>query len=250
MALAGLNIGFIALGSLSMLMVARTILNIDKILSTGDYSNAPPLKWAVGVGLLMVTMIPVMIIAGVGFVAIALGALSMMIVAKTIVIISKTISKGTYTGGPTKDWAMGVGISLVAFSTSMILLGMFGILGVPMLIFGAAMLLIVAQTIASVGGILNKGIYTGGPKKEWAEGVGIAINAFATTFNSVKGTGTSLWQKMFGGGSSTKDFVNFIETVSEGIKAAALTLNDEKIYVNGPTKRLGRGCSNCNYCIC
>ena len=100
MALAGLGIGFIALGSLSMLMVAKVILSIDKTLSQGKYSDVPSSEWVKNVGLLMITMIPFMALAGVSIGFVALGSLSMLMIVNTILSIDKTLSKGKYNDFP------------------------------------------------------------------------------------------------------------------------------------------------------
>lgn len=222
----GIGLPGIALGALGVLMVAATIVATSYILGAGKYSGYPPMEWVKSVGLSMLIFVPAMIIAGVGIVGIALGVPAMLLVAYTITKVAEILAKGDYKGGPTLSWALGVGILIPVFTAALLVLGTVGLLAGPALLVGAALLLGVSEAIVASSKILSGGTYTGGPTKEWAEGVGISIGAFANALDVAMNAGKSLMQSIFGGGGITPEqFVSFIETVSKGIVGAANLFN-------------------------
>lgn len=249
------GIGALAMlaGAASMVLVAGTIVATSFILSKGDYKNYPSLSWSLGVGLSMVGfgtgMVAlggiIMASFGLGAAALALGANAVTSVADTIVKTSHILSKGNYKSYPTLGWSMGVGLSLAAFTTGMVMLGgillaSFG-LGQKALDMGSTAILSVANTIVASSFILSKGKWSGGPPKDWSEGVAIALGAFAPVYKMLM---ANKLMKMFGGGVGPKDFVNAIITISTGMVTAAKELaKSPGVWKNGPSKEWAEGVS-------
>lgn len=231
----------ILLGSLMTLVVAGTIVATAFILSKGTYKGGPTVPWSLGVGLSLLSFIPAMIIAGIGIIGIALGALSILLVASTIVKVSSILSTGDYKNSPSLGWAMSMGILLPVFGLSMITLGTLGLLGGGVMAAGVLMLIGLSNAIVESSKILAGGTYSGGPTLEWSQGVATAIGTFANALSVSLNAGKSTFEKIFGGGGgTTNDFINFIKIVSEGIKQAAVTLSGGK-YTGGPTYDWSRG---------
>ena len=229
-------------GMVAIPLVALSIILTSAILSSGKYGIFPPIEWSVGVGLSLLAFVPAMLIAGVGIVAIALGAPAILLVALTIVKVSEILSKGSYTGGPPLSWALSLGVLLPVFTASLLALGTIGILGAPIIAAGVLLMLGVAKSIVEASKILSTGTYTGGPTKEWAEGVAISIGAFASALSTAMNAGKSLSQILFGGGGvSPEQFVSFIQTVSQGIVSAANLFDKVKTWGGAPSKEWAEG---------
>ncbi len=173
----------ILLGSIAVLLIAGVVALSSHILAMGLYKNYPTLDWAAGTGLSMITfggsmaLLGMLTIAtgGLGLAGMAIGALAMLIIAATVVEVSKTISGGVYTGGPSFEWALGTGALLLAVGLTS---GTFALL-YPLIKLGSISMRSIAKTIADVSIILQQGNYKGGPTLEWAKGVSMSIKAFA-----------------------------------------------------------------------
>ena len=236
----------IVVGAAMVLLVAASIVATSKILSMGKYNNAPPIGWAISMGILLpVVGASLMFLGGIGLLGgglLLVSGIAMLIgVSKAIVTASKILSTGTYTGGPSKQWAEGVAISIGAFANALdksmnagkslvgkIFGGQSGISGDDFVLFIDG----VSKAIVTASKILSTGTYTGGPSKQWSEGVGTAIGAFASALDSSLNAGKSTLQKFFGGGSSA-DITTFIENVSLGIKKAGEILSGG-VFTGGP----------------
>lgn len=240
--MSGVGAAGVALGALAIPLIAWTIKATANILNGGKYTSYPPLEWSKSVGLSLLAFIPSMIIAGVGVVAIALGALAMLLVAKTIVSVASILSSGKYIGGPSLEWAASTALIIPVFTAAMIALGAVGLLGGPLLLLGGGLLLTVSKAIVESSKILSGGVYTGGPTKTWAEGVALSIGAFSTALSVAMDSGKSLIDKIFGGGGITPEqFVVFIQTVSSGIVSAAGLFNGVTSWGKGPDKIWAEG---------
>jgi hypothetical protein len=165
-------------------------------------------------------------------------------VAGAIVGVSHILSAGKYEKGPTTEWASGVGIVMTVFGFSMLTLGTFILgtfgLGYLALAAGSAASLLIADTIVKSADIFRKGNFTGGPKKEWSEGVAMAIGAFSPVYGMLMANGI---MKIFGGGGVGPDeFAAAIRTISTGIVDAANYFNTAKTaFAGGPDKRWAEG---------
>lgn len=235
----------LVLGVISMLVISATVVATAKILGMGDYGVYPSWEWSSGVALTLISFVPAMLLAGVGIVGILLGKFAIPMVAKSIVETSQILSEGVYTGGPSLSWAMGTGLVLTAFTLAIatlgaIIVGTFG-LGWVVLKAGSAAINLVAQSIVDAASILRSGNYTGGPTKEWAEGVGLAITAFAPVYRTLTDGGI-LGAIFGGGGSSPEKMKRAIMTISEGIVAAAQFFSGSSVaFKNGPPVEWAEG---------
>jgi len=180
MATGGLAAGAMVIGALATALVAITIVGVSHILNMGSYDEYPSLDWAEGVGLSMIMFGGAMLLLGStlgigGFITMGIGALAILIVAGTIVGVSKILAEGDYTSGPTMDWSLGTGAILLAVGMSTILFSAL----LPFILLGGWSMKKVAETIVEVSNILAGGNYIGGPTEAWAKGVGGSIQAFA-----------------------------------------------------------------------
>jgi hypothetical protein len=240
----------IAMGSIAIVVVATAIMISSLILKEGDYNTYPGIDWAIGVGLSLVAfggaayLLGLGMVSGIGALALAAGVVAVLVVATTIVAASFILSKGTYDNYPSLDWATGTGLSLGAFGLAMgglgaLILGSFG-LGMIALVAGADAVLMIADTIVKVSFVLKKGSYTGGPTKAWAEGISLALGAFAPVYKMLSTGG--IMKVLFGSGPTPKQFSEGIITISKGIVDAAHYFTDAKVaFKGGPSKEWSEG---------
>ena len=237
-------------GGLATVAIAGTIMASSRLLSKGTYEKYPKLDWAEGVGLSLLVFglsalaFGLLIESGVEAVALIAGGVAVLGMAKVIMMSSHILSKGTYEKYPKLDWAEGVGLSLLAFGSSTMLLGVFilGTIGIGALALsiGAKAVKIISQSIVDSSFILGKGNYSGGPTKEWAEGISESIGAFAPVFKILYGGGIlSIFKSV-----KISDLSDAITTISSGIVTAANYFNGAKlgdIWNGGPTKEWAEG---------
>ena len=219
---------FGALLSPAILVIAGTIALTSHILAKGNYKNGPNLDWAKGTGLLMVSfttsvvLLGALAMTGLGAIAILSGLGLMLLVAETIKQTSKILSTGTYTGGPTYEWANGIGTAITAFAEAISVMG--SATGGIMSFFTGIDVEQMKQSISAVvDGMVEANTKLGGtiwstnyPKAEWAEGVGTAVSLFAEAARSLDGGtfGTNL----------INTFVRTVDILMSGIIHAALVM--------------------------
>jgi hypothetical protein len=80
----------------------------------------------------------------------------------------------------------------------------------------------------------------GGPTKEWAEGISLALGAFSPVYGMLM---ANKIMSLFGGGVGPDDFTKAIRVVSQGIVDAAIFFAnvDRSIFKGGPTKEWSDG---------
>ena len=249
-AMSGFGALAILAGGAMVLVVALAIVATSHILAMGKYNKYPPILWTLGTVAAMVPFALAMValgfiaISGIGAVAMIAGAVAILGVAETIVETSKILSKGKYAGGPPLWWALSTGLVMGGFGLAILLLGSFivGTLGFGWLALeaGAEAVSLIAQSIVDASIILQRGKYTKGPTKEWAEGIAIALGAFSPIYSMLMTSGVL---SIFGGGGvSPKDFAEAIITVSGGIiDAAGFFANNSAVFKNGPSKEWSEG---------
>jgi len=250
--LGNISIGTLLKGGLAIVLVAAAIMASSWILSFGKYDKYPDWNWALGVGLSILAFAPAMVIlgsiamSGIGALAILAGGAMVLAVAATVVGASHILALGNYAKGPTLDWASGVGIVMTVFGFAMLTLGTFILatfgLGALAMVAGSAAALLIADTIVKSADIFRTGNFTGGPKKEWSEGVAMAIGAFSPVYGMLMNQGI---MKLFGGGGvSPLDFSVAIQTISHGIVTAAGLFNSpgaKVAFAGGPKKEWAEG---------
>lgn len=184
------------LGSVSMIAIAGGLMVSSRILNEGNYGNYPSVEWAKGVGLSMLAYTPAVILlgaiaaTGVGALVIGAGILAMMAVAGGLAATSHIIQTGDYTGGPSVEWSTGVGLAIVSFANSLDVLKP----GLVDVFLGSkdslddriGMIVKLGSALRLTSYQIKGGTYTGGPSKEWSEGVGVAIMAFANSMDALE----------------------------------------------------------------
>jgi hypothetical protein len=261
--LAGFAVGALALGAAvfgpqalvflaglaAILVTSAVIVGTSMILSAGKYNKYPKLKWTVAVAATLGAF-------ALGAIALGLNVINpffwfglpmILTVAETIVDVAKILGKGKYNAN-FGQWAMGVVALYAAFVPIILILGAVGVAAAITGFFGGPnpfetgreMLKSVAYSIVDVSKILAKGKYTGGPTKEWAKGVAIALGAFAPVYQML--VANSVMSLFGGGGVGPDDFAKAIKTVSGGIISAAWYFSKNKAaFVNGPPEAWAKG---------
>jgi len=234
----------LAAGALGMVVVVGALATSSHLLASGDYSNGPSPDWAMGFSLTLLALVPAMIALGsilsipiVGAMILAGGFTAMNLVAQSITEVSHILNKGDYSNGPPVEWATGIAITLGAFSP------VYGMLVANSIIGGdigpedfKKAIRTVSFGILEADTILSSGDYTGGPPKEWSEGVGEAIGAFSPVYKML------LINGLFGAAVGPEEFSKAIKTVSKGILQSAETLAEGKAsYGNYPSEEWSEG---------
>jgi len=222
------------LGLLYVVATAGAIMVSSWLIAKGTYDNAPSLDWGLGVLLAigsfaaLSAVIGFVAMSGIGFVAMLLGLGTMVVIAATIMEISKVLAGGDFSyGGDLSQWAKGVSLLYMVFTPIMMFLGAMGLVSAVMSIFGGPdpfqlaknMMVQIADTIKSVSLTLAGGNYKDGPTIEWAYGVSRAISAFSYVYFKLQ-EGQSFWSKLTGG-NAAEGFTNAIKMISTGITDSA-----------------------------
>ena len=236
-------------GLAAVLGVAATVVAVSHILTKGNYKKGPDLAWATSTTMIMGTFGKLTAILGImpkSWVKDGTGTVKA--VAQSIVDAAWIFNgaKAAFVGGPTKEWAEGVGIAIGAFAPvyKMMVKG-----GIAQLFEGsgpspwafAAAIKTISRGIIDAAWIFQGAsvAFEGGPKKEWALGVGKAIGAFAPVYKLLADE-----SGFFGTGVGIEDFKNAISTISHGIVAAAVIFADSKVgFGDGtyPSVKWGKG---------
>jgi methyl-accepting chemotaxis protein len=179
--------------------------------------------------------LPIFLLSKIGLDSILMGSLGAVIVSGAIALSSQLLSLGDYEGGPTVDWAMGVGLSMLAFLPAMLILG--NPVTLTMMLFGAIGVMAVAGTIVAVAEILNSGDFTGGPTKEWAQGVGLSLIYFSEALAMAT---PSVWDFLMG--TSLEDKIAGLKNVvSAMVEVAGFLAENSAPFKNGPPKEWAEG---------
>jgi hypothetical protein len=256
MVLTGPLLPLLWLGKKSMKMISEAIKESADILSSGNYTGGPTEAWAKGVGISIGAFAPVfkMIVSRGIIGAIFGGGASPEQISSAIRLTSRAIMEAAFyfnnasvafKGGPTKEWAEGVGGAINAFAPVLAAIKDRGFLGK---IFGgntspeqmSNAIKVISEAIVDAAeyfAAVNVA-FKGGPTKEWAEGVGGAIGAFAPVFDNLQSSG------LMGivSGVSAEDMASAINTVSMGIIDAARLFGKNPVgYSAYPTKEWAQG---------
>jgi hypothetical protein len=239
----GLAAGALLLGAPAVLGIAALIVGSAAILSTGNYGKYPTLDWAEGVGLSLLAFgLGALVIGGailatvgLGKLALSMGQDAILSIASTIVETSKIFANGTWNGGPTFEWALGVSMAIGAFYPLIDKLNTGGLFSlftgglksedIINTITGVATGLVIARDV------LQEGTWTGGPTPEWAQAVSTGLSAFMPLINQLDKGGIF---SIFTGGLKPEDIVNSITGVALGLAVARDVLKDGD-WTGGPT---------------
>ena len=239
--LAMTGIGALALvaGSALTLVVASAIVGTSFILSKGKYDAYPSLDWALGAGLALVGF-------GAGMVALGLipfaglilekGTERMLMVANAIKEASLILAGGNYTGGPTEDWAKGVGLSLSAFAYALSVSSETSLFSkkIDTNAFGNFMVS-VADAMIKVSDVLRSGKWDGSfPSKDWGEGVSASLTPFINAYEAINN------RSIFKKGGSNAGFGELMVSIANAMIQVADILRNG-VWVGGPPKEWSDG---------
>jgi hypothetical protein len=252
--LSKLSIKELLIGSAAILGISVIIMTTSHILAAGNYGNYPKLGWILGVGVSLVTFGLAAFTLGLAVfgpqaLIFAAGLGAILVVAGTITAVSHILANGKYDNPGMLKWALATSLLYATFTPIILILGAVGLASSVLSFFGAdpfkkaqEMIVQIAETIVEVSHILPKGNYKGGPTKEWAEGISIALGAFSPIYAMLMKNGV---MKIFGGGGvGPEDFTSAIKTVSQGIVDAAIFFADAKnagVWGAHPTKEWAEG---------
>ena len=187
-AILGLMLPLVVIGGVAILMLAGTILAVDAILSSGEFTKFPSLDYAQGVSNSLVAFGSTL--GNIGLSGILLNAIGSLFgtgpvdLAKQIVEVNRIFTGNEFVKYPSNDWAIGVAKTLTAFagiasdsSLGGIILSSIGKL------FGTGPVDI-AEQIVAVDKALSKGNYIKYPPKEWVESV-VAFSQIGKAFETI-----------------------------------------------------------------
>jgi len=239
----GLGISLIIPGVLGMLAVAGGIMATSHILGAGAYSNYPTLDWATGVGLAMgafglsAVALGAVMLTGIGALALIAGIAAMVGVAEGLVLVAGIIGTGNYTGGPSEEWAKGVGMALAAFTSAVSELSPSGwdLIGGNTMQDKIKALITVGSALPIIATAIAGGNYTGGPTADWGMGVGAALTSFTNAISELSPSG---WDLI--GGTTMQDKINALITVGSALPIIASAIGKGN-YTGGPSADWGNG---------
>lgn len=243
------GVGAIALvaGIGGMALVAGGLVEVSKIIKGGDYSGGPSIEWSQGVGTALMTFANTLSIMNPGIVDMMFGESldgrikQMVALGSALKQVSFKVKGGTYTGGPSKEWAEGVGLSLMYFANALdeIKPGIFDRLLGDSMEGNIAGLVSLGGALHSIGEAVGKdnSVYSGGPDKRWAEGVGLSLAAFAGALDVIKpGFFASLL------GDTLQSQVDGMITIAGALPRIGRAIGkDTSMYQGGPTEAWAKG---------
>ena len=186
----------------AILLVAGTIVGVSLIFGLGkfDVGKFPSIAWAMGASTIILGLALIAVAIAVFTPLIIAGAVSILTVAGTILLLDKIFEAGKFEKFPNEAWFKGATKTIK--ETGMIAVDLS--LKLPLIILGALSILAVAGTLLGVDKIFKAGEFKKYPSKDWIDGVGTAITGFVkimddTSFLSVISGGIA---DFFGGGVS------------------------------------------------
>jgi hypothetical protein len=170
------GVGYAAIGAglLALPLIALAIVAVSYILPLGDYSQYPPLVWAIGTSMLMLSFAAVMVATGLLLPFLMIGTLSVLVITGAIVAASYLLQLGDYSKTIPYKWIFNTIFAIGGFGVMMSPLGAL----LPVILLGLPSILIISEAIQLASHILAKGDYGNYPKFKWAFGVGASIVAF------------------------------------------------------------------------
>ena len=180
--LLGLVSPIIVIGSATALVIAGTILLIDKLFQMGSYKTYPPDKWVNPTMSLLAKFATISASISLLSPLILIGSLVALGMAATIVGIDAIFSRGAYKIYPKDEWVTGAISAMTKFQKLMSNQSVLGAIGEGIAsLFGASSsdsLLDIAKLIVRVDRIFSLGDFTKFPKVEWINGTITALQKF------------------------------------------------------------------------
>ena len=230
-----------------VLVAIATAIALSSIIlqNTADLSFMLILKiLLLGATLAIVTLLmtpAVMLMGKMPIADLALGVVGVILIAGAIAISSHILALGKYDKYPDWKWALGVGLSLIAFGGAALVLGALimetGGLGLAALAIGALAVMLVAGTIVSTSHILGLGKYDKFPSYEWSFSVGLSMTAFGLAMG---GLGTFILGTLGLGMIALKAGGEAVLLIAQTIVDTSFVLRKGN-YTGGPTKKWAEG---------
>jgi hypothetical protein len=231
-------------GGLAILAVASSVMLTSHILAVGNYSNYPKLPWAIGVAASIAAFAAGAVILGpMVFGPQALiylaGLGAVLGLATTVMAASHILAKGNYKKGPDLLWTLSVSTIMGTFGK---LTAVLGVMPKSWVKDGANAIKSIVKSIVDSALIFRGVKFVGGPTKEWATSVGIALGAFSPVYKMLMNNAPGIFSK--GGGVGPNEFAKAIITVTRGIVTAAKEFaspDNKGIWKKAPTKEWATG---------
>jgi len=170
----------ITLGSISSLAIAGTIVLIDKAFSNGRYIKYPSVKWTSGVFTTLRDMSNLLsyIRNNLGFSDLALGAMKIWGVTKSLKMIDESLSSGKFDRFPSEKWNVGVKSSIIAMLDLMSIPSFVTLMRERISSFFGVGISDIVESIVNIDRIFSMGKYKFYPNQTWVSGVVSSINEF------------------------------------------------------------------------
>lgn len=183
-----------------------------------------------------------LVIAGLSYLNVGIkdaliGSLAMTIISGGLMASSWILSAGSYDTYPTLEWSSGVGLALIASIPVVLAYGALAATGIGAVVIGAGIvsMLGVAGGLVGVSHILKDGDYSGGPTKEWSEGVGLALMSFTNALSMIEPGPMDL---LFG--ESMDSRIHDIIQIGGALKDVSFVIQGGS-YKGGPSKEWSEG---------
>jgi hypothetical protein len=165
-----------------ILALSAVIVAVSLIFQLGMYDNSPNTDWALGAGLTILGFGVLTTVIGLFTLSPTFwtGMLGVLAIAALIVATSLILQLGKYNKYPTFDWIKGVGLSMVSFGGAALLLGaaILTFVGGLALAAGLIGILALAGTIMAVDYIFSNGGFARYPTDKWIQGVSSSLLGF------------------------------------------------------------------------
>lgn len=228
-------------GSLSIVAISGGIMASSWLLALGTYTNSPDLDWTIntiaalgafGLGtILLGTELEAS--GGLGLGAITLGVVGMGILAAGLIGIAAITSAGNFSGGPSLEWTQSLALWMLALVPATLLLG--NPVSIIMADLAITTMSILAKGLVTIADIVKSGDFSGGPSKQWSEGIGLALVLFGNALNNLS---PGLFSN-----ESTDDKVSAMIKMASSLKQISLTIKGGD-YKGGPSKEWSEGVGN------
>lgn len=166
--LLGLISPVVTLGMATALIIAGTIVAIDKVFQMGSYKVYPPYEWVNSTMILIGKFALMSSVLALAFPFIALGIISIGLIVGMISLIDKVFTKGSYQKYPNEMWQRGVTLTINKFAG--LIKDIRRNVGFGDLIFGILKIVGLSESIVKIDKIFSEGKYQKYPKKEWVDG--------------------------------------------------------------------------------
>jgi len=224
--LGKMNLEQLGIGALGVIAVSAAIMISSLILGLGTYKDYPNVDWSLGVGLSLLTFGLSAIVLGaiimesgglIGAAAIVTGLLAVIALSATIVLVDTILSQGSWNNYPSYDWSSGVGLSLLTFGLSAIVLGgiMVATLGIGAVAIAGGMYAVskLADLMVDVSLKLNKGKWSNYPSYDWSRGVSESLVGFTLAIEKQPGF-FSIGKSISGSKDYILDLVDLVVNVN------------------------------------